>query len=84
MANGICSAGSGIGGIIFSFAVRAIMEKYSLAWALRTCGLVSGVMNILAHLRSAAETTSSNLAFTLSISNYSDDIRLFWRLVGDS
>jgi MFS family permease len=48
MANGICSAGSGIGGIIFSFAVRAIMSKYSLAWALRTCGLVSGFMNILA------------------------------------
>jgi MFS family permease len=48
MANGICSAGSGIGGIIFSFAVRAIMSNYSLAWALRTCGLVSGFMNILA------------------------------------
>jgi MFS family permease len=48
MANGICSAGSGIGGLMFSFAVRAILTNVSLAWALRICGLVSGFMNILA------------------------------------
>ncbi|PMD56279.1 major facilitator superfamily protein [Hyaloscypha bicolor E] len=48
MANGICSAGSGIGGLMFSFAVRAILSNVSLAWALRICGLVSGFMNILA------------------------------------
>ncbi|PMD38794.1 major facilitator superfamily protein [Hyaloscypha variabilis F] len=48
MANGICSAGSGIGGLLFSFAVRAILSNVSLAWALRICGLVSAAMNILA------------------------------------
>jgi MFS family permease len=48
LANGICSAGSGIGGLMFSFAVRAILSNVSLAWSLRTCGLVSAFMNILA------------------------------------
>lgn len=47
-ANGICSAGSGIGGIIFSFSIRAAIANTSLAWSLRMCGLVSGAMNIVA------------------------------------
>ncbi|EPE29044.1 MFS general substrate transporter [Glarea lozoyensis ATCC 20868] len=48
LANGISAAGSGIGGLIFSFAVRAAISNISLAWALRMTGLVSGFMNIMA------------------------------------
>jgi MFS family permease len=48
VANGICSAGSGIGGIIFSFATAATIENISLGWALRITGIVSGVMNLIA------------------------------------
>jgi MFS family permease len=48
LANGISAAGSGIGGLIFSFAVRAAISNISLAWALRIAGLVSGFMNIIA------------------------------------
>lgn len=48
VANGITSAGVGVGGIIFSFATQAIISHISLAWALRITGLVSGVMNLIA------------------------------------
>lgn len=48
LANGISAAGSGIGGLMFSFLVRATINNVSLAWSLRITGLVSGFMNILA------------------------------------
>jgi MFS family permease len=48
LANGISAAGSGIGGLIFSFMVRASISNISLAWSLRITGLVSGFMNLLA------------------------------------
>lgn len=48
LANGISAAGSGIGGLLFSFMVRAAISNMSLAWSLRITGLVSGFMNILA------------------------------------
>jgi len=47
LANGISAAGSGIGGLLFSFTVRAAISNISLAWSLRITGLVSGFMNIL-------------------------------------
>lgn len=47
VANGISAAGSGIGGLLFSFLVRAAISNISLAWPLRITGLVSGFMNIL-------------------------------------
>jgi MFS family permease len=48
LANGISAAGSGIGGLIFSLAVRAAISNISLAWSLRITGLVSGFMNVMA------------------------------------
>lgn len=48
MANGICSAGSGIGGLIFSFATEAMIQNISLGWALRITGIVSGTMLVIA------------------------------------
>jgi MFS family permease len=48
LANGISAAGSGIGGLIFSFMIRGIINNLSLAWSLRITGLASGLMNLLA------------------------------------
>ena len=48
LAGGISSAGSGIGGLIFSFATQAMIENVSLAWSLRITGIVVGVMNLVA------------------------------------
>src|SRR4051812_36937144 len=48
MANGITSAGAGIGGLVWSFATAAMIHNISLGWALRIIGIVSGVMNAIA------------------------------------
>lgn len=50
LAGGISSAGSGIGGLIFSFATQAMIENISLAWSLRITGIVVGIMNLIAAL----------------------------------
>ncbi|ORY11040.1 MFS transporter, MCP family, solute carrier family 16, member 6 [Clohesyomyces aquaticus] len=48
LANSITSAGSGIGGVIVSFATTSMIHNISLGWSLRIIGLMSGMMNILA------------------------------------
>lgn len=48
LANGISAAGSGIGGLMFCFAIRAAISNISLTWSLRITGLISGFMNVLA------------------------------------
>lgn len=50
LANGITSSGSGIGGVILSFAIGAAIRNIGLAWALRIIGIVSGGMNLIATL----------------------------------
>ncbi|KAL6718165.1 hypothetical protein ACLMJK_004253 [Lecanora helva] len=50
LASAIGSAGSGIGGIIFSFGTQAMIDNISLAWSLRITGIVCGVMNTLSAL----------------------------------
>lgn len=41
VANGISSAGSGIGGVIFTWGTAAMIRSMGLAWALRTTGLIT-------------------------------------------
>ena len=48
LANGISSAGSGAGGVILTWGTASIIRSTSLAWALRTTGLVTLVANITA------------------------------------
>ena len=48
LAGGISTAGSGIGGLIFSFATQAMIDNISLAWSLRITGIVVGIMNLVA------------------------------------
>ncbi|KAI9801958.1 MAG: hypothetical protein M1825_003013 [Sarcosagium campestre] len=50
LANGITSAGSGIGGIIFSSITGSMIEKASLAWSLRVTGIIAFVMALTAVL----------------------------------
>ncbi|KAH8819815.1 major facilitator superfamily protein [Xylogone sp. PMI_703] len=48
LATGIGSAGSGIGGLIFSFGITSIVHNVSLAWAFRITAFICGAMNLLA------------------------------------
>lgn len=48
LANGITSAGSGIGGIIFSLSTNRMIANVSLGWSLRITGLVAFLMLSLA------------------------------------
>jgi MFS family permease len=50
LANGISSAGSGIGGLLFSFVSEAIISRVSVAWALRFMGILSGCVLLIACL----------------------------------
>ena len=44
VANGITAAGSGIGGLIFSLSIRAIIADISTAWAFRIVALITFVI----------------------------------------
>ena len=48
LANGISTAGSGIGGLIFSFGTGAMLRNWTLSWALRIIGIVALTVNLLA------------------------------------
>ncbi|MCJ1245200.1 hypothetical protein MMC30_002401 [Trapelia coarctata] len=50
LANGISAAGSGIGGLIFSFAASALISNVSLAWSLRITAAITASMNVAATL----------------------------------
>ncbi|EXJ57509.1 hypothetical protein A1O7_07857 [Cladophialophora yegresii CBS 114405] len=41
LANGISSAGSGVGGLVFSFASGALIEHLGIGWALRVTGAIA-------------------------------------------
>jgi MFS family permease len=47
VANGISAAGSGIGGLSFSFAIGAMIDNLGVSWALRITGLCGLVANLL-------------------------------------
>jgi len=48
LANGISAAGSGVGGASFTWGTEAIIQRWSIAWALRITGLIALVANLLA------------------------------------
>lgn len=48
LANGITSAGSGVGGVVFSLAADRMIEHISLGWSLRITGIVAFVLLLLA------------------------------------
>lgn len=50
LANGICAAGSGIGGLVVCFATQAMLDALGLAWSLRITAVVVFVVNLAATL----------------------------------
>ena len=48
LANGITSAGSGVGGVLFSIATHHMIENISLSWSLRITGIVAFLMIVIA------------------------------------
>lgn len=48
LATGISAAGAGVGGLLFSFGVQAMIEHISLPWTFRVTALICGVMNLVA------------------------------------
>lgn len=50
LASGVAAAGSGVGGIIFSFTTQIMIDGISLSWSLRIIGIVSGSMIVVATL----------------------------------
>ena len=50
VANGISSAGSGVGGVMFSLATGAMIKNVGLGWSLRITGIVTFATNLTAAL----------------------------------
>ncbi|KAH7074752.1 major facilitator superfamily domain-containing protein [Paraphoma chrysanthemicola] len=48
LANGISAAGSGVGGAAFTWGTEAIIQRWSISWALRITGLIAFTANIVA------------------------------------
>lgn len=46
LASGLAATGTGIGGIVWSFAAGALLEKLGVGWAICVLAIVSGVVNI--------------------------------------
>ncbi|KAJ9627744.1 hypothetical protein H2203_002957 [Taxawa tesnikishii (nom. ined.)] len=74
LANGIATAGSGFGGLIYSLATGAMIPSIGLPWAFRVLGIIACVVNgicaVLMRDRNKA-IGSSQLAF---------DVKLFKRV----
>lgn len=47
LANGISACGSGLGGLIYSFAAGALIQQHGLAWAFRVLGIIAFVANTI-------------------------------------
>lgn len=50
IAAGIAAAGSGVGGVLFSFVTQPLIDRFSLAWSLRAIAVISGSMLLVAAL----------------------------------
>ncbi|KAI5212411.1 MFS general substrate transporter [Aureobasidium subglaciale] len=70
LANGIATAGSGLGGLVYSLATGAMIPSIGLAWAFRVLGIIACVVNgvcaMLVKDRNKA-IGSSQLAFDMQL-----------------
>ncbi|KAK3187171.1 hypothetical protein K4F52_004075 [Lecanicillium sp. MT-2017a] len=70
LANGFSACGSGLGGLVYSFAAGALIKQHGLAWAFRVLGIIAFVANticiILIKDRNKA-IGSTHLAFDTSL-----------------
>ena len=47
LANGISTAGSGIGGMVYSLAAQAMIQSIGLPWAFRILGILAFTVNFV-------------------------------------
>lgn len=47
LANGISTAGSGLGGLAYSLATNAMIESIGVGWAFRILGIISFIVNFI-------------------------------------
>lgn len=50
LANGVSSAGSGTGGLFYSFLTEYLIRRFSVAWALRLTAILCGFVLVVASL----------------------------------
>ncbi|KAK1705480.1 major facilitator superfamily domain-containing protein [Colletotrichum acutatum] len=70
LANGVAIAGAGLGGLTYSLAVGAMMNRMGLLWAYRVLAIVSGVANgvsVLLIRTRYGETRAKRLALDTSL-----------------
>lgn len=71
LVNGIASAGSGIGGLVYSLAVGKMIPQMGFPWAMRTLGILCFVINLacsnLLRIPSHSATASKGTPFRLSV-----------------
>lgn len=85
VANGISSAGSGIGGVAFSWGTSSMIKTLSLPWALRATGLITLAANVIAILLIRDRNhhiKPTQLAFDLTLlRQYNVVLLLLWAFV---
>jgi len=70
LANGIATCGSGVGGLIYSFATGAMIQSIGLNWAFRVLGVLAFVVNGICSLLMRDRNKiigASELAFDLRL-----------------
>lgn len=73
LANGISAAGSGIGGLIYSFAIGAMIDHLGLGWSLR----ITGITALLALLLATVFIRDRNKV--IQPKQHPFDVTLVWR-----
>ncbi|VUC35787.1 unnamed protein product [Clonostachys rosea] len=70
LANGFATCGSGLGGLVYSFATGAMIERLGLAWAFRILGIIAFVVNTICAILIKDRNKiigSTHLAFDISL-----------------
>lgn len=70
LANGFSACGSGLGGVIYSFAAGSLIKNHGVPWTFRTLGIIAFVVNTVCTLLVKDRNKiigSSQLAFDISL-----------------
>lgn len=70
LANGFSTCGSGLGGLVYSFATGAMIQNLGLEWAFRILGIIAFVVNTICTILIRDRNKiigSSQLAFDMSL-----------------
>lgn len=85
LANGICAAGSGVGGCAMCFATQAMLDHTGLAWSLRVTAVVVFVVNIAATLlvrsRNAEVRPAQRVFDYRLLHSYHVNLLLLWSFI---